>query len=89
MTCYKLVTAKFKWFGLQNKIEQLIHEVCDFAKSMTLTATKIDTPQTERKIFLLFHRQVFCWLDRWYGLTIQDIREIEERTINELDEVGI
>jgi hypothetical protein len=24
MTCYKLVTAEFKWFGLQNKVESFI-----------------------------------------------------------------
>lgn len=25
MTCYKLVTAEFKWFGFQNKVENIIH----------------------------------------------------------------
>jgi hypothetical protein len=24
MTCYKLVTTEFKWFGLQNKVESFI-----------------------------------------------------------------
>lgn len=68
MTCYKLVTCEFKWFGLQNKVESYIQK-------------------TERRLFLNFHRQVFCWIDRWHGLTIQDIREIEERTRRELDEL--
>jgi len=48
--------------------------------------------KTERRIFLNFHRQVFCWIDRWHGLTMQDIRDLEERTQRELDEqrnVGI
>ncbi|KAJ1677590.1 hypothetical protein EV182_005856, partial [Spiromyces aspiralis] len=27
MTCYKLVTAEFKWFGLQTFVEALIHKV--------------------------------------------------------------
>lgn len=27
MTCYKLVTCEFKWFGLQNKVENLIQSV--------------------------------------------------------------
>lgn len=44
--------------------------------------------QTERRVFLNFHRQVFCWLDRWYGLTIKDIRDLEEKTMKELDEVS-
>lgn len=28
MTCYKLVRAEFKWFGLQGRVEKLIHSVC-------------------------------------------------------------
>ena len=43
--------------------------------------------QAERKLFLNFHRQVFCWIDRWHGLSIQDIRDIEERTRKELEEL--
>ena len=27
MTCYKLVTCEFKWFGFQNKVESLIQRV--------------------------------------------------------------
>jgi hypothetical protein len=42
--------------------------------------------KTERRIFLNFHRQVFCWLDRWHGLTMQDIRDLEDKTKKELDE---
>lgn len=30
-------------------------------------------------------RQVFCWMDSWYGLTMDDIRAIEEKTKEELD----
>ncbi|XP_014247224.1 phosphatidylinositol transfer protein alpha isoform isoform X2 [Cimex lectularius] len=66
MTCYKLVTVEFKWFGLQSRIESFIHK-------------------SERRLFTIFHRQVFCWIDRWYGLTMEDIRAIEERTKEELD----
>lgn len=40
----------------------------------------------ERKLFLNFHRQVFCWVDKWHGLTMKDIRELEEKTRHELDE---
>ena len=27
MTCYKLVTVEFKWFGLQTRVEKLTHSV--------------------------------------------------------------
>lgn len=66
MTCYKLVTVEFKWFGLQNRIENFIQKA-------------------ERRLFTTFHRQLFCWMDRWHGLTMADIRAIEEKTKEELD----
>ncbi|RZF44190.1 hypothetical protein LSTR_LSTR003830 [Laodelphax striatellus] len=66
MTCYKLVTAEFKWFGFQSRVESFIQK-------------------SERRLFTTFHRQVFCWLDRWHGLTMDDIRAIEDKTREELD----
>ncbi|OQV19847.1 Phosphatidylinositol transfer protein alpha isoform [Hypsibius exemplaris] len=42
--------------------------------------------KAERKLFLNFHRQVFCWMDQWYGLTMADIRRIEDETKRDLDE---
>ncbi|XP_069684079.1 phosphatidylinositol transfer protein alpha isoform isoform X1 [Periplaneta americana] len=67
MTCYKLVTVEFKWFGLQTRIENFIQK-------------------SERRLFTNFHRQVFCWMDRWHGLTMEDIRAIEDKTKEELDQ---
>lgn len=66
MTCYKLVTIEFKWFGLQNKVESFI-------------------AQTQRRLFVNFHRQVFCWTDKWHGMTMEDIRALEDKTKEELD----
>ncbi|XP_053729433.1 phosphatidylinositol transfer protein alpha isoform-like [Synchiropus splendidus] len=67
MCAYKLVTIKFKWRGLQSKIEAIIEK-------------------TERRIFANFHRQLFCTLDDWIGLDMNDIRRLEEITKKELDE---
>lgn len=66
MTCYKLVTTEFKWFGLQTRVESFIMKA-------------------ERRLFTNFHRQVFCWLDRWHGMTMADIRRLEDETKEELD----
>lgn len=66
MCCYKLVRAKFKWFGIQSRVENLI---------MT----------QEERLFRNFHRQVFCWTDEWYGLTMQDIRKREAEAVEELN----
>ncbi|KAG8145940.1 hypothetical protein E2320_012381 [Naja naja] len=70
MCAYKLVTIKFKWWGLQNKIENFIQK-------------------QEKRIFTNFHRQLFCWIDRWIDLTMEDIRRMEDETQRELEAVGI
>ncbi|KAA0705883.1 Phosphatidylinositol transfer protein beta isoform [Triplophysa tibetana] len=41
----------------------------------------------EKRLFTNFHRQLFCWLDRWVDLTMDDIRRMEEETQRELDQV--
>ncbi|CAB1319723.1 unnamed protein product, partial [Coregonus sp. 'balchen'] len=61
MCAYKLVTVKFKWWGLQNK--------------------------QEKRIFTNFHRQLFCWIDKWVELTMEDIRRMEAETQKELEEL--
>ncbi|CBY21618.1 unnamed protein product [Oikopleura dioica] len=73
MTCYKLVSCRFKWLGLQGRVENYIHKA-------------------QRRIFTLFHRQVFCWqgphgekTTGWYGMTMDDIRRIEQETKDALD----
>ncbi|MFH4981209.1 hypothetical protein AB6A40_007918 [Gnathostoma spinigerum] len=67
MCAYKLVTVRFKWFGLQRIIENFI--------------------QTQYpRLFSKFHREVFCWIDSWIDLDMNDIREIEAKAQEELDE---
>ncbi|XP_048045631.1 phosphatidylinositol transfer protein beta isoform isoform X4 [Megalobrama amblycephala] len=67
MCAYKLVTVKFKWWGLQNRVESFIHK-------------------QEKRIFTNFHRQLFCWIDKWVELNMEDIRRMEEETQKELEE---
>ncbi|TKR68481.1 hypothetical protein L596_024460 [Steinernema carpocapsae] len=38
------------------------------------------------RLFSKFHREVFCWIDHWHGLTMQDIRAIEDQAKIELEE---
>jgi len=66
MTCYKLVTVEFEWFGLQDRMESFIQKA-------------------ERRLFTNFHRQVFCWIDKWHDMTMDDIRNLEERGRGDLD----
>jgi len=39
----------------------------------------------ERNLFLKFHRQVYCWLDEWFGLSMEDVRNYENKTKQDLD----
>jgi|ERR1712010_105595 len=36
-------------------------------------------------IFARFHRQVFCWMDEWHGMTIEDIRAYEAKIAEEMN----
>ncbi|XP_018412348.1 PREDICTED: membrane-associated phosphatidylinositol transfer protein 2 [Nanorana parkeri] len=33
-----------------------------------------------RKVMVRAHRQAWCWQDEWYGLSIEDIRQLEKET---------
>jgi len=33
-----------------------------------------------RNTFIKYHRKLFCWIDEWYGLTVEDIRRMEDET---------
>lgn len=43
--------------------------------------------KVEQRIFTHFHRQLFCWIDKWIDLSMEDIRRMEEDTKKELDDV--
>ncbi|KOB78226.1 Phosphatidylinositol transfer protein/retinal degeneration b protein, partial [Operophtera brumata] len=49
--------------------------------------SKVETviQKSERRLFTIFHRQVFCSIDDWYGMTMADIRAMEDRTKTELE----
>ncbi|KAM7398052.1 hypothetical protein PAMA_006088 [Pampus argenteus] len=42
----------------------------------------------EKRLFTNFHRQLFCWIDKWIDLNMEDIRRMEEETRKELDETS-
>uniref|UniRef100_A0A3B3TFS2 Phosphatidylinositol transfer protein alpha isoform n=1 Tax=Poecilia latipinna TaxID=48699 RepID=A0A3B3TFS2_9TELE len=43
--------------------------------------------KVEKRLFTHFHRQLFCWIDKWIELSMDDIRRMEEETKKELDEM--
>ncbi|KAK7846712.1 uncharacterized protein LOC136069229 [Quercus suber] len=40
----------------------------------------------ERALFLESHRHCFAWIDKWYGMTLQQIYELEQQNDSMLDE---
>ncbi len=44
--------------------------------------------QTEKRLFTKFNRQIFCWIDKWHGLTMDDIRKKESETQKKLTDVS-
>ncbi|XP_003387142.1 PREDICTED: phosphatidylinositol transfer protein alpha isoform-like [Amphimedon queenslandica] len=59
---------------------------CEFKWWGLQTRVESMIMKAERRIFTSFHRQVYCWLDEWYGMTMDDIRRIEEETRKALEE---
>eukprot|EP01113_Clastostelium_recurvatum_P006901 TRINITY_DN1316_c0_g1_i1.p1 TRINITY_DN1316_c0_g1~~TRINITY_DN1316_c0_g1_i1.p1 ORF type:complete len:272 (-),score=68.02 TRINITY_DN1316_c0_g1_i1:103-918(-) len=35
--------------------------------------------EMERNIFLKFHRQVYCWMDEYFGWSMEDVRKFEDK----------
>ncbi|XP_034722643.1 phosphatidylinositol transfer protein beta isoform-like [Etheostoma cragini] len=43
--------------------------------------------KVEKRVFTHFHRELFCWIDRWIDLSMDDIRRMEDDTKEELDKL--
>lgn len=82
MCAYKLVTFEFKWWGLQTRIEKFIGGV----SCGKCCGKKYVYVQVYPRLFTKFHREVVCWTDSWHGMTMADIRELEEKVKHQLDE---
>ena len=39
-----------------------------------------------REILLVGHRQAFAWIDEWFGMTLQDVRDFESKMQEETNE---
>eukprot|EP01102_Stenamoeba_stenopodia_P016836 TRINITY_DN5927_c0_g2_i1.p1 TRINITY_DN5927_c0_g2~~TRINITY_DN5927_c0_g2_i1.p1 ORF type:complete len:257 (+),score=61.88 TRINITY_DN5927_c0_g2_i1:173-943(+) len=39
-----------------------------------------------RDVFLLGHRQIFCWTDEWWDLSIESLRQVEKEMFKEMDQ---
>lgn len=44
--------------------------------------------QGERALFLESHRKCFGWIDEWYGLSVETMRELEKESDSSLNQVN-
>jgi hypothetical protein len=57
----------------------------DLLRAIICNKTLHKSPQwIFQKRFMSF--QVFCWTDKWHGMTMEDIRRLEDKTKAELKE---
>ena len=83
MCSYKSVQVKLDLWAFQSRIEEFIHKVCTNSTSklcvFTIYYYICFLSQSIREILLVGHRQAFAWIDDWYGMTINDVREYERK----------
>ncbi|XP_064620045.1 phosphatidylinositol transfer protein alpha isoform-like isoform X2 [Lineus longissimus] len=81
-----LRTGEPKWYKDQKPLMCCYKLVSIYFKWWGLQ-TKVESflKSTEERLFTNFHRQVCCWMDKWHGMTMDDIRALEDRTKEELD----
>ena len=42
----------------------------------------------EHQLLVAQHQKIFCWIDEWHGMTIEDIRAIEEKAKEKLEQLS-
>ncbi|XP_030837746.1 phosphatidylinositol transfer protein alpha isoform-like [Strongylocentrotus purpuratus] len=48
-----------------------------------------DISRAHTRIYTNFYRTLICSLDEWYGMTMEDIRELEAKIKRDLDEARV
>lgn len=90
---HTIVANIYSCFALSVKYHSVqgVHFKCYLTSNLPLfhfLARLLCPVKMETRVFTHFHRQLFCWLDKWIDLTMDDIRRIEEETKKELDDVS-
>ena len=88
--CHHLPCSRW---GLQNKVESFIHTTQkrifgNFHREVRVSCSMLMLIQNTHAHaqYSMLMLQVFCWMDQWHGMTMEDIRALEEETKKRLDE---
>jgi len=92
----KLFTSKKTGRGPLNSInwKRQVKPVCTVYKLVTIqfkmwivqSYAKSYLFSSQKRLLIQYHRRIFCWIDEWYGLTMNDIRKLERKTNNNLEQ---
>ncbi|KAK6926837.1 Phosphatidylinositol transfer protein, partial [Dillenia turbinata] len=74
MTAYKLVTIDAPYWGFGYRLEQALLAVLFLGLC------------GERALFLEGHRNCFGWIDEWFGMTLEQVFELEQQIITSLNQ---
>jgi hypothetical protein len=88
MCAYKLCRVEFRYWGMQTKLEKFIHDTALRKTMVRAHKQAVSRNHDLHSLFLIssvLHSSSstllqFAWIDEWYGLTMEDIREIELQT---------
>ena len=67
---------------MQARIEEFVHKVRLF-RCHNFSYFQM---QSIREILLVGHRQAFAWIDEWFGMSLQDVRDYEVKMQEETNE---
>ncbi len=89
VTVYKLITIEFKWLGLQVGLAlKFVYWAC-LTRTCSLEGLKLTSLialqgnvesfaiNYEQTLFRHFHRKIFCTMDEWFGMTMEQVAQIE------------
>lgn len=64
------------------------YKLAEIRFSMFGFQTKVENAifNGQKNLLINFHKQVFCLLDSWHGMTVEDIRRFEDQTKMELEQ---
>ena len=84
MCCYKLATINVKFSLVSGTLESMVEKVTLSIYNFDLFIFSIFVQQ-QFSTLLEFARKTFVLTDEWYGMTMDDIRDLEDKIKAELD----
>lgn len=78
---------KGDWISTINPV-MCAYKLAEIRFNMFGFQTKVENSifNNQKNLLFNFHKQVFCLLDSWHGMTMEDIRQLEDKIKRELEQ---